>query len=262
MSRLPRSAAATGHRASTRTRTPPDRTRTRSPSPGAAQADRRPSPRHPPPGGRRRLLHRHPHQVSTLTKALGGARPSRRPLRALRDGRGRPGRIGRRDQAQGSLRRHRPPRALLTPTPNEEDDHAPDRDPRPPPGSGTCRASPMPSTSISVEVPSGPERLVRRSGCWWRTLGWVLLLVGLAAIPLPEPGLLITFAGPALLSRQYAWTQRRVDTVRMRALQGAAQGVASWPSSCRIHCGSRRVMAASVAWMVSPPAPGWWPISN
>jgi hypothetical protein len=61
------------------------------------------------------------------------------------------------------------------------------------------------------------------------TSGWVLLIAGLAAIPLPGPGLLITCAGLLLLSRQYAWAQRRVDTVRVRALRGAAHSVASWP---------------------------------
>ena len=53
------------------------------------------------------------------------------------------------------------------------------------------------------------------------TSGWMLLLAGLAAIPLPGLGLLITFAGLVLLSRQYASAQRRVDRVRVRALQGA-----------------------------------------
>ena len=55
------------------------------------------------------------------------------------------------------------------------------------------------------------------------TSGWMLLLAGLAAIPLPGPGLLITFAGLVLLSRQYAWAQRRVDRVRVRALRGPAE---------------------------------------
>ena len=94
------------------------------------------------------------------------------------------------------------------------------------------------------------------------TLGWALLLVGLAAIPLPGPGLLITFAGLLLLSRQYAWAQRRVDTVRMRALQGAAQGVASLPRLAGSIAAAAVVLAAGAAWIVSPPAPGWWPLAQ
>lgn len=94
------------------------------------------------------------------------------------------------------------------------------------------------------------------------TVGWALLLVGLAAIPLPGPGLLITFAGLLLLSRHYAWAQRRVDTVRMRALQGASQGVASWPRLAGSIAAAALVLAAGAAWIVSPPAPGWWPLAQ
>lgn len=94
------------------------------------------------------------------------------------------------------------------------------------------------------------------------TLGWALLFVGLAAIPLPGPGLLITFAGLVLLSRQYAWAQRRVDTVRMRALQGAAQGVASWPRVAGSIAAAAVVLAAGVTWIVSPAAPRWWPLAQ
>ena len=130
------------------------------------------------------------------------------------------------------------------------------------PVSGTWRASPMPSTSHlgRSSVRTRAARAAKR--VLLETLGWVLLLVGLAAIPLPGPGLLITFAGLALLSRQYAWAQRRVDTVRMRALQGAAQGVASWPRLAGSIAAAAVVLAAGVAWMVSPPAPGWWPLAQ
>lgn len=94
------------------------------------------------------------------------------------------------------------------------------------------------------------------------TSGWVLLLVGLAAIPLPGPGLLITFAGLLLLSRQYAWAQRRVDTVRVRALQGAAHSVASGPRIAGSFAAAALLLPTGVTWIVSPPAPGWWPLSG
>ena len=41
-------------------------------------------------------------------------------------------------------------------------------------------------------------------------LGWVLLIGGIAAIRLPGPGLLLLFAGLAVLSQRYAWTERWV----------------------------------------------------
>ena len=77
------------------------------------------------------------------------------------------------------------------------------------------------------------------------TLGWVLLLLGVAAIFLPGPGLLGIFAGLALLSQQYDWAERRVDPVRVRALIGAAEGVETWPRDHRLVPGSRSCWPAS-----------------
>lgn len=94
------------------------------------------------------------------------------------------------------------------------------------------------------------------------TSGWVLLLAGLAAIPLPGPGLLITLAGLMLLSRQYTWAQRRVDTVRVRALQGAAYSVASRPRIAGSFAAAASLLPAGVAWIISPPAPAWWPLAQ
>ena len=91
--------------------------------------------------------------------------------------------------------------------------------------------------------------------------GWVLLVAGLAAIPLPGPGLLITFTGLLLLSRRYAWAQRRVDTVRVRALRGAAHSVASWPRLAGSFASAALLLPVGVVWIVSPPAPGGWPLS-
>ena len=44
------------------------------------------------------------------------------------------------------------------------------------------------------------------------------VVLGVAAIFLPGPGLLGIFAGLALLSQQYEWAERRVEPVRLRAL--------------------------------------------
>lgn len=127
---------------------------------------------------------------------------------------------------------------------------------------GAWRTAPMPSTShhirrsVMTRAGRGAKRLLLE------TPGWVLLFVGLAAIPLPGPGLLMTFAGLMLLSRQYAWAHRRVDTVRVRALQGAAHSVASWPRIAGSFTVAASLLPAGVAWIVSPPAPGWWPLSE
>jgi hypothetical protein len=46
------------------------------------------------------------------------------------------------------------------------------------------------------------------------SLGWLLVVGGLAAIVLPGPGLLAIVAGLALLSQQYEWAQRRLEPVQ------------------------------------------------
>lgn len=94
------------------------------------------------------------------------------------------------------------------------------------------------------------------------TLGWVLLLAGIAAIFLPGPGLLGIFAGLALLSQQYDWAERRVEPIRIKALQGAAEGVETWPRIVLSLIGVLSVAGFGVLWLLSPPAPDWWPVAE
>ena len=96
----------------------------------------------------------------------------------------------------------------------------------------------------------------------FETTGWLVLIGGLAAIPLPGPGLLITFTGLLLLSRQYDWAERRVERVRMRALRAAAQSVASWPRLAVSTLGAVLILPVGLVWIVSPPAPPWWPVAE
>lgn len=94
------------------------------------------------------------------------------------------------------------------------------------------------------------------------TLGWVLLLLGIAAIFLPGPGLLGIFAGLALLSQQYDWAERRVEPVRLRAMLGAAEGVETWPRIIASCFGAVALAGFGVLWIMKPPAPEWWPLSD
>ncbi|WP_330865179.1 PGPGW domain-containing protein [Nocardioides sp.] len=94
------------------------------------------------------------------------------------------------------------------------------------------------------------------------TLGWVLLVLGVALIFLPGPGLLGIFAGLALLSQQYEWAERRVEPVKVRALIGAAEGVETWPRIVLSLAGVAILVACGVIWIQRPDAPGWWPISD
>jgi hypothetical protein len=93
-------------------------------------------------------------------------------------------------------------------------------------------------------------------------LGWVLLLLGIAAIFLPGPGLLGIFAGLALLSQQYDWAERRVEPVRLRALKGAAEGVETWPRIIASCLGALVLAGCGVLWIMKPPSPDWWPLSD
>lgn len=93
-------------------------------------------------------------------------------------------------------------------------------------------------------------------------LGWVLLILGIAAIFLPGPGLLGIFAGLALLSQQYDWAERRVEPVRLRALKGAAEGVETWPRIIASCLGALVLAGCGVVWIMKPASPDWWPLSD
>ena len=47
-------------------------------------------------------------------------------------------------------------------------------------------------------------------------VGWTLLVVGIAALVLPGPGLLMMAGGIVLLSQQYEWAERRVEPDQAR----------------------------------------------
>lgn len=123
-----------------------------------------------------------------------------------------------------------------------------------------------PRSTAPQQRPAPPRAMTRLMRAAKRLLleaaGWLMLLAGLAAIPLPGPGLLITFAGLLLLSRQYAWAERRVEWVRLRALEGAAESVATWPRLTVSMVGAVLILAAGIVWIASPPAPTWWPLAQ
>ena len=60
-------------------------------------------------------------------------------------------------------------------------------------------------------------------------LGWVLVLLGLAALILPGPGLLLLLLGLVVLSQEYEWAERRVEPVKNKAFDVARQGVSTYP---------------------------------
>jgi len=96
----------------------------------------------------------------------------------------------------------------------------------------------------------------------FEVLGWLLLVVGIAALVLPGPGLLLMFAGLAVLSQQYEWAERWVDPIQYRALKGAAESVETWPRIVASTIFSVGLIGCGVLWVVSPEAPTWWPLDD
>jgi hypothetical protein len=92
------------------------------------------------------------------------------------------------------------------------------------------------------------------------SLGWLLVIGGLAAIVLPGPGLLAIVAGLALLSQQYDWAQRRLEPVKQRALQTAADGVETWPRILVSCLGVAFLFSLGIVWGLAPDVPNWWPL--
>ena len=93
-------------------------------------------------------------------------------------------------------------------------------------------------------------------------VGWLLLVVGIAALVLPGPGLLLMFAGLAVLSQQYEWAERWVDPIKFRALKGAAESVETWPRIVASTIFSLGLIGCGVLWIVNPDAPSWWPLDD
>ena len=93
-------------------------------------------------------------------------------------------------------------------------------------------------------------------------VGWVLLVVGLAALVLPGPGLLAIFAGMAVLATQHEWAERRLHAVREAATRGATEGVKTWPRIWLSALGALLLVALGVYWGLGPAAPSWWPMAD
>lgn len=99
--------------------------------------------------------------------------------------------------------------------------------------------------------------VVRRTGL--EVLGWTLVLVGIAALVLPGPGLLTIVAGLVVLSQQYDWAERQLVPIKVRAYAGAREGVKTWPRVAVSVLSA--LVVGSVGWLfvLKPPVPDWWP---
>lgn len=91
-------------------------------------------------------------------------------------------------------------------------------------------------------------------------LGWILVLLGLAALVLPGPGLLLLLLGLIVLSQEYEWAARRVEPVKKKAFEVARQGVSSYPRILLSGLGACALIAVGILWGLDPPVPTAGPI--
>ena len=92
------------------------------------------------------------------------------------------------------------------------------------------------------------------------TGGGLLLVVGVALLVLPGPGLLLVLAGLLVLANGFPKAQKFVEPVERRAMKAAEESVAS-PLRLVFSVGTGvALMAAGVVWWVVPGLPlGGWP---
>jgi len=90
--------------------------------------------------------------------------------------------------------------------------------------------------------------------------GGLLLVIGVALLVLPGPGLLLVLAGLLVLANGFPKVQRFVAPVERRAMQAAEESVSS-PLRMVLSIGTGVVLiAAGVVWWVVPGLPlGGWP---
>ncbi len=91
------------------------------------------------------------------------------------------------------------------------------------------------------------------------TAGAVLLLVGVALLVLPGPGLLLVLAGLIVLASEFPALERYVDPVRDRAMKAAEDSVSSPLRIAGSVVAGLALLAAGIVWGVVPGLPfgGW-----
>jgi hypothetical protein len=89
--------------------------------------------------------------------------------------------------------------------------------------------------------------------------GGALLLVGVALLVLPGPGLLLVLAGLLLLASEFPALERYVDPVRDRAMKAAEDSVSSPLRITFSVLAGLALIAAGVIWGLFPQLPlgGW-----
>ncbi|MBX4201576.1 PGPGW domain-containing protein [Candidatus Saccharibacteria bacterium] len=62
-------------------------------------------------------------------------------------------------------------------------------------------------------------------------LGFSIIIVGLALLVLPGPGILVIIAGLAVLAIEFTWAERHLNTLKSKASQAAKKVTRKKPPS-------------------------------
>ena len=89
-------------------------------------------------------------------------------------------------------------------------------------------------------------------------VGAVLIAVGIAALVLPGPGLLLILVGLIVLATEFEWAEKRVEFMRGKALTAAAAGVETWPRIVVSAVSALVVIGVGVVWGLDPEIPEVW----
>lgn len=93
--------------------------------------------------------------------------------------------------------------------------------------------------------------------------GGVVLVVGVALLVLPGPGLLLILAGLLILSNQFPTVEKYVDPVQERAMKAAEESVSSPLRITGSVLAGLGLIAAGVVWWIFPNLPlGGWPTGS
>ncbi len=90
--------------------------------------------------------------------------------------------------------------------------------------------------------------------------GWLLVVLGGAALVLPGPGLLLLLAGLVVLSQEYEWAERRVEPVRQKAYTVARSSVSSNLRILASALASLAIVAVGIVWWLDPEIPEIGPV--
>ncbi|WP_129841888.1 PGPGW domain-containing protein [Streptomyces sp. RFCAC02] len=91
------------------------------------------------------------------------------------------------------------------------------------------------------------------------TVGGVLLLIGVALLVLPGPGMLLVLAGLVVLAREFPSVDRHIEPVRVRAVWASEESVSSpWRIAGSVLA-ALCLIGAGIVWGVVPGLPfeGW-----